>query len=222
MADVIVRHFGKVYKEKYHKPIESVIHLETEARNTIENLTLVLNKYPKLLGSDKRIGFLSAGHHLERCAIIAHRFDIFEAKGGRLSAQKILYGEANNEDREEHLGILDDLAHKELSPSMKEQVHNEQRWIKAFEDPSYITYWFGFTFELEDPKRIVDVLHQFSSAKWHSAMQEAFLKVGLDFDSFTALDLQKLVKSDYQSYSQLRDRLLLLTSPENRHLEAIM
>lgn len=218
MADVIIRHFSRIYQEKFHRPIQDVIYLETDAKNTLENITLSLNKFPELFSHNNRVGFLSAGHHLERCAIIAHRFNIFEETNARLSAQKILFGQASDEETESHICLLEELEKHEKNPELKSLLAQEQRFIKGLKDPSLITYWLGYTFELADPKRILDVLHQFNDPVWKDAMKQAFAEVGLDFSTFTVLDLEKLQVIDSKSYQRLIETLQLLMTPDYRQM----
>jgi hypothetical protein len=215
MADMIRHNFSEAYQERTGRAISEVIYLETESTNTLENVTFILNTYPHLLGPDKKIGFLGADFHLERVALIAHRFQMLESPGAQLSAQKLLAGTASLKQKQELKDIFCYYM-SEINPWMADRIDTEKRWITGLTMPEYLTYWLGYTFLVDDPKIVADVLRHYHNGTWQQVMRDAFAKVGLDFDRFTALDLEKIARSDPEGYRGLRERLTELTRSQHR------
>lgn len=215
MADMITHNFSEAYYEKTGQRIESVLHLETDSRNTLENITFTLNRFPDLLAQDNKIGFLGPNHQLERIALIAHRFQLKEAPGARISAQNVLAWTADAKQKQE-IKDLFTFYQSVINPWVAKRIDAEKRWITGLTTPEYLSYWLGYTFELKDPKRIMNVLQQYSDPVWQEKMREAFEEVGVDFDRFTAVNLKKLAEEKPEAYEFLRQKMTELTHPDHR------
>lgn len=221
MADMIMHNFADAYQEKHGHAIENVIHLETESTNTLENITLSLNKFPDLLSQSKKIGFLSADHHLERVALIAHRFQLVEAPNARISAQKLLQGTLHGQGKDE-LSDLFSFYMSSINPWVSRKIDIEKKLLSGLTTPEYLLYWLGYTFEVNDPVTISETLHRYErDPQWKQAMEEAFTKAGLDFATFTTLDLKKLKEQDESGYTQLREKMIALTTPTIRTIPSL-
>lgn len=217
MADMVRHNFAEAYYEKTGRHIDAVLHLETDASNTLENITLTLNKFPWLLKSGKKIAFLGANHHLERIALIAHRFQLRESPGARISAQELLAGTVTAQQKRE-LRDLFLFYQSEINPWVAKRIDAEKRWITGLTTPEYITYWLGYTFELNDPERIAHILSQYTNPAWQEKLREAFGEVGIDFARFRSVDLQRLAETNPQGYMKLREKLTSFITPERRSM----
>ncbi len=216
MADVIQTRFGKAYEEKYGRSIDSVMRLESDATNTLENIALTINKNPDVLSPGKKIGLLTANHHLRRAMLIAHRFALHEDPNGRLSAQMILAERAlslqHPRYREEYRKLAQFMMDEENNADLKRLLKGERRWTRGLEDPEYLSYWFGYAFEIEDPKSLLRVLSQLEKPEIEDELRSLFAKAGLSYDDFAVSHLEELAETDPQAFKALREKGLAIVN----------
>lgn len=156
MRDVIVRRYGAKFQEAWGYPITSVIYVEDEATNTLENVTKSVNKFPHLFQNGQHVGVLTADHHVARAALIGWRFGITDNES--YSAQQLLgtrYHARNKQRMDEMMRFM---TMKHINPWLKELSEQQQRWITGLTDPQYLAYWIGYVYQLEDAARIDELL----------------------------------------------------------------
>lgn len=216
MADIIRRTFGRSYYRIHKEPIDSVIGIEPDARNTLENVVLSINRFPELVEAEQRIGLLTADQHLARCALIAEMFSMQVAPDGKLSAQSILHSRANEiahrpcrERYQQIEAYMTDLAHNTW---LQDIVKGEHRFINGLTEDRYISYWFGYVFMLNDPRIIQIIVNRtLSYPDKMPALTDVLNKVGMTLEDIEEVDFARLAATDYQLYLETKAKLAELT-----------
>lgn len=209
MADIVRRRYGRQYREKYGKGIEEALRIEDEATNTIENIVLIINKHPEVLG--KRVGLLTSNHHVDRARILANTFDIESTGKDRIKAQDLLERRARARKRNKYSTLLE-----ANLPEISRFTEGETRLMRGLSEPQFLEYWIGYVGKIENPSVLQHVLKKFQSEGWKNAMRVAFQKIGLDFDKFNETDLIKLSEEDPELYDEFRSKLVEFTYPKLR------
>lgn len=219
MKDVIVRHYGKLYFEKYGKSIEEVIVVEERATNTLENFSYSINARPELLSGNLSIGLLSATHHLKRIGILAELFALPKESCCPLSAQDILqkakdYGEMQYKyDEMEHA-----IADQENCLDVKAQYQRESLWLKGLQSPEYLTYWVGYVADVASPVVLQKTLERFTEGAWFDAAEKALGQVGINAREYREKDIIELSQKNPEEYLGFVKSLQRLKSPTYRKM----
>lgn len=223
MADIIKRYYGDLYKKRYGRDIDTVIHLEDKATNTLENFSYTINRHPDLLQDNMRVGFLSAKHHLKRVTLLAQIFSIRLADESKLSAQQILLEKREavvqvEEDQEEVLECVRLCQESQIAHEMETK---EACLIKGLQDPKYLTYWFGYLGDVKHPRVIQKAMKRLNQPEWVEVAQHVFKQIGLDVHEYQEADLSELADRDPNKYYLLVEGLKKLKKPEYRRVPQI-
>ncbi|GEM_PF-1993087 len=216
MADVIKRTFEKLYFEKYHRSIDEVIKLENEASNTLQNFSLCLNKYALLLTEDKKIGLLTARHHLNRVAYLAKLFSLKGARDGEVCAQELLRMFSSELNDRGHEKVLRDPEAEDIDA--EQIIQREGRWVRAMEDPNYVSYWCGYVAEVKYPVVVQKIIYKLQDPLWFEAIEQLLNQFGLRASEFQDVDLDYLYQHDPQKYHLFVNTLQKCKSPEYRKM----
>lgn len=207
MADIIKNSYGDLYKKKYGHSIKDVLIIEDAATNTLENFAYSVNKYPELLLQEKKVGVLSARHHLKRLRLLAQIFGISIDEHSVLPSQELLrIGDTTAEI------IIDE---RNCADTKKQQGREEQ-WMKALLDPQYVTYWLGYVAEVKNYKVLQKTMERLCEVTWKKAAVDACTKVGINLDEFTGEDLSRLAKENPVRYTTFISALQELKNPKHR------
>lgn len=224
MLDIIKRHYGDLYKKRYGRDIESVIHMEEKAMNTLENFAYTINRHPDVLSEDKRIGFLSAEHHLKRVTILAQIFSIQHASESRLSAQEILQETTDvlqTEMPEEKDEVLECVRLCQESLTVDDVQVKEASLIEGLQNPNYLTYWFGYLGDVKHPEVIQRAMKRLNQPEWVEVARSVFRQIGLDVREYQQTDLNVLSQRDPNKYYMLVEGLKKLKKPEYRRIPQV-
>ena len=216
MKDLIVRRYGKLYQEKYGRPIEEAIKIEDKSTNTLENFAYTINNHPDIF--EKSVGFLAADFHLRRVGIIARLFSFKDTPKVEFGAQKLLEKEAQKRKKEKLKKMLDIMRDPLENPEFAEKLKGEERWERGLIDPQYLSYWLGYIGLIEDPKTIQKTLKKLRNPYWVKSARELFEKVGLNFDEISEKDLERLQKEDPEGFAEFVQKLRKIKTPEFRKL----
>lgn len=200
MKDIIVRRYGREYREKHGRDIGEVVKLEDRATNTLENFALTINKNPDIF--EKKVGLLSVNHHLKRILLLANRFGIDSTKDDEISAQLELEERARKRAKKAYEKLVQTKLPEEYT-----WEKGEKRWIAGLEEPQFINYWIGYIAEIKDPEIVQRIIGKMNSPEWIQAIRSAFSQVGLDFNEFENEDLVRLQKENPAKYSEFREKL---------------
>lgn len=207
MKDIIVRNYGKLYFEKFGKSIEKSITIEDASTNTLENFAYSMNKNPEMF-ENMKVGFLSARHHLKRISLLARVFSLQGASESLLSAEELLKKVELQRNKEY---FADNSGFDFLQ-------EGENRWIKALQDPEYVTYWLGYLAEVKNPKVLQKALVKLEDPVWFEKAQKAFVQIGLPIEEFRNEDLVRLSQNNPQKYSFFIEGLKKMKTPRYRKL----
>lgn len=207
MKDIIVRNYGKLYFEKFGKSIEKSITIEDVSTNTLENFAYSMNKNPEMF-ENMKVGFLSARHHLKRISLLAHIFSLQGASESLLSAEDLLK-KVELQRNKEYFADNSDFDFLQ---------EGENRWIKALQDPEYLTYWFGYLAEVKNPKVLQKALSKLYDPVWFEKAQKAFVQIGLPIEEFRNKDLVRLSQNNPQKYFSFIEGLRKMKKPQYRKL----
>jgi|SRR5579872_1167975 len=133
MKDIIKKRFGKLYQDKYGKPIDNVILMEDQASDTIENIKLSIAKYPYLREGKTKIGLLTANHHTQRARIISNMFGLNISEASAYSSQMLLTQRAVFRGKSQYVSILGammDKTNPAIKPMIREQVEGFKKLDK--------------------------------------------------------------------------------------------
>jgi phage pi2 protein 07 len=213
MAEVIKSSYGALYEKKYGRKIDDVIRIENAATNTLENFSYSVNKFPHLLQEEKKIGFLSAGHHMKRLKLLAQIFGIPLGDNYGLASQQLL------KDAEEDL--MCEIIDEHNCTDTKEQFSREERWIKALSQPEYVTYWLGYVAEVEHMYVLQKAIDRFRDESWRKAATTALSQVSIDIDEVVTTNLETLAKTNPQKFVYLVSALKQLKQPAYRILPPV-
>lgn len=210
MKEVIVSSYGALYEKKYGKKIETAIKIEDASTNTLENFAYCLNLYPHLLAKDKKIGFLSARHHMKRIYLLSQIFGltIADPKQASLSSQKLL------EDAEDYEN--NDIIDEKNCVEIKRQYNREDRWIRGLSSPEYLTYWLGYVAEVKKAYVLQKALKRLEDDAWKKVGAVALKRVKLDVEEVMHIDLVTLAETDPQKYLLLVSALKQFKKPDLR------
>lgn len=209
MAEVIKSSYGALYEKKYGRKIDDVIKIEDASTNTLENFAYSVNRYPQLHSQDKKIGFLSAGHHMKRLRLLAQIFGINVSEHYALSSQELL---------KQADGPSCDIIDETNCVDTKEQFSREERWIKALSSPEYISYWLGYVAEVKKAYVLQKALKKLQDKAWKKAAAAALAKVKVDADELIEMDLEQLAKTNPEKYLYLVQCIQQLKNPAYRVL----
>ncbi len=218
MLDIIKRYYGDLYKKRFNQDIESVIHLEDKAMNTLENFSYTINRHPALLREDMRVGFLSVEHHLKRVSLLAQLFSIRQADESKLSAREILakQGVSLPDLKDQTDEVLECVRLCQESKLTVEYEQNEKRFIGALQDPNYLSYWFGYLGDVNNPRIIQKAMKRLNQPEWVEVASSVFKQVGLNMREYQQADLYELSKQNPDKYFMLVEGLKKLKKPEFR------
>lgn len=212
MAEVIKSSYGVLYEKKYGKKIEDAIRIEDASTNTLENFAYSVNMFPQLHSKDRRIGFLSAGHHMKRLKLLAQIFGISVPEHYALSSQQLL------RDADEATTSDCDIIDENNCAETRQQNSREEKWIKALSDPHYVTYWLGYVAEVKKVYVLQKALSRFREKAWKEAGAVALAKVALNIEEIAEIDIELLAKTDPQKYMYIINTLQQLKNPTYRVL----
>lgn len=220
MADIITRSYGALYFKRYGHDIQEVITIEDKATNTLENFAYTINKNPELLSDQKKVGFLTAKHHLKRVSLLAQIFSIRQADESQLCAQDILASESvvSEIETESEADVLEEVEMFQKSQNIKELEKRESQFIRGLEEPEYLTYWFGYLGDVKHPKVIQRAMSRLNQPEWVEVAKSVFKQIGLDVRDYQTADLCELSKRDPNKYYMLVEGLKKLKTPEYRRL----
>jgi len=224
MADIIKRYYGNLYKKRYGQGIETVMHLEDKATNTLENFAYTINRRPDLLQENMRVGFLSASHHLKRVTLLAQIFSIRHADESRLSAQQILLEKKEavvSVEEAQDQEVLECVRLCQESQIAHEMETKEACLIQGLEDPKYLTYWFGYLGDVKHPRVIQKAMRRFNQPEWAEVAEHVFKQIGLDVREYKDTDLSELSQRNPNKYYLLVEGLKKLKKPEYRRIPQI-
>ncbi len=232
MRDIIIRRFGRLYQEKYGKPITDAILTEDRSTNTLENFALTVNLNPDVLEKGVASG-LAAGFHAPRTERIGFLFtgeEGFQSESVQKLQQQRL--DASNQKREgvdvadkktgevkpvgnkvmyqEILDWMNDPSNADLS----KRTSNEKEFDGALQDPELLTYWLGYIGIVEDPSILQKTVQRLSAdPKFSEAAVAAFNTAGLDFSQVSSMDFVSMPK---QEFDDIREKLRILMRKEYR------
>lgn len=234
MRDIIIRRFGRLYQEKYGKPITEAILTEDRSTNTLENFALTVNLNPDVLEKGVASG-LAAGFHAPRTERIGFLFtgeEGFQSESVQELQQQRL--DASNQRREgldvvnkttgEVKPVGDKVMYQEIldwmnnptNSDLNQRVSNEKDFDGALQDPDFLTYWIGYLGIVENPIVLQKTVQRLSSdPKYSEAATEAFGLAGLDFSKVSSRDLTTMPKEEFDS---IREKLRILMTPEFRRM----
>ncbi len=119
--------------------------------------------------------------------------------------------------REKYAKVIEHMRDIPSNQWLQELVKGELRFMDGLTKDKYMTYWLGYTFELEDPRNIKKLLEPLLHNKdERQAVEKAFAEVGLSLDEFEKTDWEELARTDRAAYNQYRFQLTRLTTPEHR------
>jgi hypothetical protein len=227
MADIIRRYYGDLYKKRYVRPIDDVIIIEDKATNTLENFSYTINRHPDLLKENKKIGFLSAKHHLERVTLLAQIFSIKHADESKMCAEEILREEKAfdriEEAEEEVIDCVQLCQESQLVKELEFELRSkEEQFIQALQDPKYLTYWFGYLGDVKNPRVINRAMKRLNQPEWVAVAESVFRQVGLDVREYQKEDLCELSERDPNKYFLLVEGLKKLKKPEYRRVPKLL
>ncbi len=233
MKDIIVRRFGRLYQEKYGKPIKDVILTEDRSTNTLENFANTVNLNPEVLekgvasglASDflvprtERIGFLFTGEEVpgESAQVLQQsRLDAVNQRREGINIENTKTGEVKpagaKDSYQEILDWMIDPKNEELG----RKSANEKDFDDALQDPDFLTYWIGYIGIVENPIVLQKTVQRLSSnPRYSQAAIEAFSTAGLDFSEISARDLTSMPKEEFDS---VREKLRILMTKEYRRM----
>ncbi len=233
MKDIIVRRFGRLYKEKYGKPITNAILTEDRSTNTLENFANTVNLNPEVLekgvasglASDfhvprtERIGFLFTGEEVpgdSAQVLNQSRLDAANKRREGINVLNTKTGEAkpagNKEAYQEILDWMIDPKNEEL----EKKSSNEREFDGALQDPDFLTYWIGYVGIVEDPRVLQKTVQRLSSdPRYSEAATQAFGLAGIDFSKLSGKDLTIMPKNEFDS---VREKLRILMTKEYRRM----
>ncbi len=220
MADVVKKRFGAMYQDIYGKPIDSVILIEDESTNTLENFANSINsgQGKDILDGMIKVGVLAANFHVPRGEDIAYLF----APGGNFeqgsSSQQVLSARIEGKNKQTYEGILNWMSDPQ-NQDLRARIGMEKIWTEALNDPELLTYWLGYIGIVEDPRVLQSTMQRLNSdPAWRSQAVSAFSQVGLDFDSLTTENFTKIVP---QNFKEISDKLKMFILKENRAMPEI-
>ncbi len=186
MKQLIKQRFGELYEKTYGKPIDEAIIIEDASEKTPENLMKSLASDPDLM-EKKHVGFLAANFQVLRSELTARLFTLPVETRGKLSAQEILKEVAETrKNKPVYKGMLDYMVDNLNNPDYRDRVTAELRYILSLTNEKYVSNWIGYLVDderLEITQKVLRALAK--NPNWLKASQEAFQKVGLNFDSFS-------------------------------------
>jgi hypothetical protein len=216
MADIIERYYGKLYEKRYQRPIREVITIEDRATNTLENFAYTINKHPELLAENKRVGFLTAKHHLKRVSLLAQIFSIRHADESKLCAQDILCKQEVVSQIDTEEDILEEVRMFQKSQRIKELEQTEAQLIRGLLEPQYLTYWFGYLGDVKNPTVLREAMRRLNEPQWSEVARGVFQQLGLNMHEYTKNDICELASRDPNKYYLLVEGLKKLKRPEYR------
>ncbi len=212
MADIIRSTYGELYQKKYKKSIDESLFIEDASTNTLENFAFSINKYPELLNNDVCLGFLTAGHHLDRVVMLGNLFCL---KGESLCAKEIL--ETMKQDKElSGFEAREDIKNSTEDLDPTQNITQEKHWRKGLEDPEYISYWLGYVAMVEHPFVINNIMQKFKDPQWGTFGEKIFAQVGLTLSDYQEIDLVQLAETDIVAYDEFTGKLQELRKPDYR------
>lgn len=234
MRDIIVRRFGKLYQEKFGKPIEDAIILEDASLNTLENFANTVNLNPQVLepgvagglATDfhaprtERIGFLFTGEDgfdsLSAQSVLNQRLGERNAKREGLNSVNAKTGELKPVGNKMIYQEIVDWMLNPKNADLGARSANEKAFDGALQDPELLTYWLGYVGIVEDPRVLTKTVQRLSSdPRFSAAAQEAFNLAGLDFTIISKTDLINMDKFEFDS---IREKLRVLMTKEYRKM----
>lgn len=233
MRDIIVRRFGRLYQEKYGKPIEEAILTEDRSLNTLENFANTVNLNPEVLEKGVASG-LAANFHVPRTERIGFLFTGEEVPGESAQALQQSRLDEINKRREgidvvtKKTGEVKPVGAKDsyqeildwmIDPKNEElgkKSANEKDFDGALQDPDFLTYWIGYIGIVEDPRVLQKTVQRLASdLRYSEAATQAFGLAGLDFSKISGRDLMTMPKDEFDS---LREKLRILMTKEYRRM----
>lgn len=233
MRDVIIRRFGRLYQEKYGKPIEDAILTEDRSTNTLENFANTVNLNPEVLkngvasglASDfhfprtERIGFLFTGEEVpgeSAQGLQQSRLDEINKRREGVNVVTKKTGEVKPVgEKDTYQEILDwmiDPKNEELG----KKSANEKDFDGALQDPDFLTYWIGYVGIVEDPRVLQKTVQRLSAEpRYAEAATQAFGLAGLDFSKVSSKDLAAMPRQEFDS---IREKLRILMTKEYRRM----
>ncbi len=233
MKDIIVRRFGRLYEERYGKPITDAILTEDRSTNTLENFANTVNLNPEALESGvasglaadfhvprtERIGFLFTGEEVpweSAQALAQSRLDAINERREGVNTLNTKTGEVkpagNKEMYQEILDWMTDPKNEELG----KKSSNEREFDGALQDPDFLTYWIGYIGIVEDPRVLQKTVQRLSSdPRYSEAATQAFGLAGIDFSKLSGKDLTIMPKTEFDL---VREKLRILMTKEYRRM----
>lgn len=222
MKDIITQNYGKLYFEKYKRHIAEAIVVEDAATNTLENFAFTLQQNQDLLLEGVRVGLLSAKHHLKRISILAKIFALQGASEFLLSAEDLMEKVKLEANKKYFEDVMQSLQNSEECFDLCVLRKEELRWIKALEDPTYISYWCGFLGDLQNPILIQKAILKLFQPVWIEKTKEVFEVVGLSVEEYKEQNLVELAKNNHVKYLTLVEGLKKLKAPQYRKMPPAM
>ncbi|EKE15396.1 MAG: hypothetical protein ACD_12C00034G0003 [uncultured bacterium] len=211
MKDIIVRRFGKMYLEKYGKPIESVLDIEDGSTNTLLNFANSIVKEPSLISPKSSIGLLATDFHMNRCQILAELFTVSNEPNFNIKAQNMLEQRVVIRNKLNYQEMQKWLTDIEDNPDLKlDRIPGEKRWTKGLVDPEFTSYFMNYFSQFNTPETIPilqNAINLFKDPKRIEFVRQNFKSVGLNFDEFGEEDLLKLSTENPAKFSQLIEGL---------------
>ncbi len=226
MRDIIVRRFGRLYQEKYGRPIEDAILTEDRSKNTLENFANAINLNPQVLesgvasglGSDfhvprtERIGFLFTGDETFQSesaqALQQSRLDAVNQRREGINVTNTKTGEVKPAGSKDSYQEILDWMNSPENEELAKKASNETEFDEALQDPGYLTYWIGFIGIVEDPRVLQRTVQRLSSDQRYSeSATEVFSRAGLDFTKISNTDLTGMPKEEFDD---LREKLRVI------------
>ncbi len=207
----------EVYRQFLTEELMPKLLVEEASKNTLDNIVFSLNTFPdELRAKNKKIGFFASDWQRSRALLLAERFLLHVTEDAGISSQQYLRKRALKRKDIPDVHTMNMLM-DDTNPSVSDSIKAQDVLVTGLKDEKYANYWAGWLFKIEDPKVFVQVVRQFKNEKWREAMQQEFLKVGLNFSELKEEELLKLAEEDPVTYQRIMDKGVALTTPEHRN-----
>ena len=215
MADIIRRYFGYAYREKYGRNIDEVIKIESNATNTLENVTCVVNAYPYIY--KKRVGIVSVSHHLRRIQEVTDKLGLKIAPHACYSSQEVLAKRFRNYHMTDAESTMHELQAASSHSWLQALQAKEKTLLRGLRDEEYVAYWIGYVFEFDDPQQIQSVVKQLlNNEEYKKAVDDVLSQVGLQVNTIISPTFATLAIDEPEVFDTIKQHGMALTRPPLR------
>lgn len=217
MGTLIERRYGEAYKEKFGKPISDVLLKEDSSPTTIHNLAHALDLWGPQLDMAKRIGFLSTGVHLNRVMALANLLVDAPAEKIEFNSDEILETRAVRTPIEKEGTIFQrGVAYQKMvsythdtvaNPIAKARQEKEEQLLEELLDNRIQATWIIID---RDKPELHDTIVRIVKPQynWVAEARPLFEKAGINFDTVTPAEIEKLRVENPDAFEQLQSDIL--------------